>query len=300
MSKVKSVIKSAFNHCGLEITRPRGQPVKQSELALDYDLHIAPRWGYGLAPSARIAEAIAVHQALYARTLNGFQKYRSAIHTIPRDARDDDPASPHWNNLFLSGLDAASLVGFVLEARPQVYLEIGSGNSTKFSRHAIRLAGLKTKIISIDPQPRAEIDAICDKILRVPLEMADHQVFSILQAGDILFFDGSHRVFTNSDVAVFFLEILPSLPPGVLVHVHDIFLPLDYPPEWNARFYSEQYMLAAMLLCRDRPFDVILPNCYVTLDAELSKTAADLMSGTGIAPSPAVSFWIRTRALRER
>src|SRR5262249_34407485 len=92
-----------------------------------------------------------------------------------------------------------------------------------------------------------------------------------------------------------FLEILPNLPPGVLVHIHDIFLPLDYPPEWNDRFYSEQYMLAAMLLCRDRPFDIILPNCYAMSDPALSEKASTLLSGTGIDPALAVSFWMGTR-----
>jgi hypothetical protein len=295
MPRIKAAVKAAINYCGLELTRSQPGPSKQTHLELDYDLRIAPRWGYGLEPNKRIERSIAAHQALYARTLDGFLRYRSAISAIPPDSLADDLASPYWNNLFLSGLDAASLVCFVLETRPHVYFEIGSGNSTKFARHAIKLGGLQTKVISVDPQPRAEIDVLCDKVFRMRLEDSDNRIFSILEAGDILFFDGSHRVFTNSDVAVFFLEILPSLPPGVLVHIHDIFLPLDYPPEWNDRFYSEQYMLAAMLLCRDRPFDIILPNCYVMSDPALSKTASNLMSGTGIEPAPAVSFWIRTR-----
>jgi hypothetical protein len=295
MSKITNAIKTTFNYCGLELARSQPGLSKQKRLELDYDLHIAPRWGYRLEPNKHIEKAIAANQALYARTLGTFLRYRSAISAIPHDSLAEDPVSPHWNNLFLSGLDAASLLCFVLETRPQVYFEIGSGNSTKFARHAIKLAGLQTEVISVDPQPRAEIDALCDKVCRMRLEDSDHQIFSVLQAGDILFFDGSHRVFTNSDVAVFFLEILPSLPPGVLVHIHDIFLPLDYPPEWNDRFYSEQYMLAAMLLCRERPFDVILPNCYVMSDPALSKTASTLMSGAGINPAPAVSFWIRTR-----
>jgi hypothetical protein len=173
-------------------------------------------------------------------------------------------------------------VCLILETNPQVYFEIGSGNSTKFARHAMRAGDLKTKVISVDPHPRAEIDALCDKVFRMPLEESDHKIFSSLQAGDILFFDGSHRVFTNSDVAVFFLEILPSLPPGILVHIHDIFLPLDYPPEWNYRFYFGQYILAAMLLCQNRPFDVVLPNRYVTSDPEILEIASELMSETGV------------------
>jgi len=298
VSKITHAVKTAFNYCGLEVARYRpDRPAlaKQNRLELDYDVRIAPRWGYELEANKHIERAIAAHRARYARTLNGFLRYRGAISAIPGDSADDDPVSPHWNNPFFSGLDAASLVCFVLETRPQVYLEIGSGNSTKFARYAIKLDGLRTKIISLDPQPRAEIDALCDEVCRMRLEDSTHQVFSVLQAGDILFFDGSHRIFTNSDVAVFFLEILPSLPPGILVHIHDIFLRLDYPPEWNDRFFSEQYILAAMLLCRNRPFDIVLPNCYVTSDPALSKTAAMLMSVTGIDPAPAVSFWIQTR-----
>lgn len=290
MSKIRTAVKLAFNYCGLEVTR-----YSQRRIELDYDLHIVPRWGYGLEPNRRIEREIAEHRAVYAQTLGSFLRHKTALSTICYVSLTNDQASPHWNNLFFSGLDAASLVCFVLETRPQVYFEIGSGHSTKFARHAIKLGGLQTKVISIDPCPRAEIDALCDEVFRMPLEDSRHQIFPILQAGDILFFDGSHRVFTNSDVSVFFLEVLPNLPPGILVHIHDIFLPLDYPPEFNDRFYSEQYMLAAMLLCRERPFDIILPNCYVTSDPSLSKTAATLMSETGIEPAPAVSFWIKTR-----
>jgi Methyltransferase domain len=295
VSKITYAVKTAFNYCGLELARSRPALAKQKRLELDYDLRIAPRWGYGLEANKHIERAIAAHRALYARTLNGFLKYGRVIAAIPGDSADEDPVLPQWNNTFFSGLDAASLVCFVLEARPRVYFEIGSGNSTKFACHAIKSNGLRTKVISIDPQPRAEIDALCDEVCRMRLEDCDHHIFSVLQAGDILFFDGSHRIFTNSDVAIFFLEILPSLPPGVLVHIHDIFLPLDYPPEWNDRFYSEQYILAAMLLCRDRPFDIVLPNCYVTSDPTLFKSASMLMSGTGIDPAPAVSFWIQTK-----
>ena len=64
----------------------------------------------------------------------------------------------------------------------------------------------------------------------------------------------------NSDVAVFFLDILPNLAPGVVVHIHDVFLPDDYPPQWIERYYSEQYLLACYLLAESTKFDVILPN----------------------------------------
>jgi hypothetical protein len=294
MLKIRSVAKAAFNYCGVEVSRLQRSRPEQRHIELEYDLHIAPRWGHGLQPNKLIEKPISEGQVFYAQTLNGFMRRKTQLSTIPYGSLAENPALPCWTNDFFSGFDAASLVCFILETQPQVYLEIGSGNSTKFARHAINLGNLQTKVISVDPHPRAEIDTLCDDVIRLPLEQTDHQIFSILRPGDILFFDGSHRIFTNSDVAVFFLEVLPALRPGILVHVHDIFLPFDYPPEWNQRFYSEQYMLAAMLLCQQRPFDIVLPNCYVMSDPTLSKAPTTLMSGTGIEPGP-VSFWIRTR-----
>jgi hypothetical protein len=101
-----------------------------------------------------------------------------------------------------------------------------------------------------------------------------------IRSGDILFFDGSHRTFTNSDVTVFFLETLPRLPPGVIVHIHDIFLPADYPPEWNKRMFSEQYILAAMLLGKAPAFRTLLPDYFACTDPELVPHVAALVRPT--------------------
>ena len=138
------------------------------------------------------------------------------------------------------------------------------------------------RIVSVDPEPRASIDALCDDVVRAGLEYSDLSLFNQLEAGDILFFDGSHRTFTNSDVTVFFLEIIPRLKPGITVHIHDIFLPVDYPPEWSRRLYSEQYMLAAMLLCKSSPVKTILPNWYVCNDGTLTHHIADLLVQLGM------------------
>jgi hypothetical protein len=95
--------------------------------------------------------------------------------------------------------------------------------------------GLETSITSVDPEPRREVDALCQHTIRRPLEEVDVAVFDNLQPGDIVFMDGSHRVFTNSDSTVFFLDILPRLGDGVVVGIHDIFLPFDYPPNGETR-----------------------------------------------------------------
>jgi len=111
------------------------------------------------------------------------------------------------SRLRLSGIifssAAAGLVCFVLETRPRVYFEIGSGNSTKFARHAIKLGGLQTKVISVDPHPRAEIDALCDEDIRMPLEDSDHRIFSILQGWLVIFFFSTDRTASSP------LSILP-------------------------------------------------------------------------------------------
>ena len=117
----------------------------------------------------------------------------------------------------------------------------GSGDAAKFARRAIQDHGLPTYLTSIDPQPRASIDRSCDRVVRSPLEEVDQQ-FAELQAGDFLFIDSSHRTFTNSDVTILFMNLLPRLRDGVVVHLHDIFWPFDYPPEWNDRYSSEQYL----------------------------------------------------------
>jgi predicted O-methyltransferase YrrM len=231
--------------------------------------------------------------------------YKHVLHQIPLNKDNGNAGYPFWLNGWFSTLDAASLVCFLSMRKPSRYIEIGSGFSTMFARFAINSQGLATSLTSIDPQPRADIDKHCDNVVRTRLEDCDLSVFDQLTAGDILFFDGSHRVFTNSDVTVFFLEVLPRLSPGVLVHMHDIFLPFDYVPQWNARLYSEQYILAAMLICERPPFDVVMPNYFVCKDDDLVKHVKSMFAPTdggheipmtysNAAAVPGVSFWIQT------
>ena len=155
-------------------------------------------------------------------------------------------------------------------------------------------------VVSIDdppqPEPRAAIDAVCDHVYRSPVESVGLEVFDSLQPGDILFVDSSHRVFMNSDVEVIFLDVLPRLKPGVLVHFHDIWLPYDYPERWVDRYYSEQYMLAALLLFGDQ-YEIVLPNRFITEDQELGDVLSPLWNSAELAGAPTQggSFWIRRK-----
>jgi hypothetical protein len=266
-------------------------------VVLDYPVKPLPRWGYGRPQHRRIRQRLDAGRERYAELLGRFLDFADNLVEIPLH---EPPAytEPYWVNGWITGLDSVALYGMLAVHDPATYLEIGSGTSTKFARKAIRDHGLRTRIVSIDPLPRSSTDAICDQIVRYPLEDADLSVFDQVRPGDVVFMDGSHRALQNSDVCVFFLEVLPELPPGVLVHVHDIQLPDDYPWDWAPRYYSELYMLAAHLLADGGRTEVVLPNYFICKDPELSLVLQPLWSKLGLEGTDAsgVGFWFRTPA----
>jgi Methyltransferase domain len=253
------------------------------------------RYGYGRPSHPRLAEILARDDGRYRDVLGELGAYADDLAKIPLD--ETDPLQPHWRNRYLFGIDGASLYGFIRARAPRLFVEIGSGNSTLFANRARVDGGLDTRIVSVDPEPRRDIDSICDRVLRQPLEEADLGIFAELTAGDVLFMDGTHRVFTNSDATVFFLDVLPELAPGVLVGIHDIHLPDDYRPEHSRRYYSEQYMLAAYLLGEASWLESALPCWYVCHHPQLEGLAHSLIPPEFAKRSPAgVIFWLTSRA----
>ena len=271
MSGLKTkVLKSVYDrymHWRLkDLTHP------EYPVLLDYPVRPRPRYGEGRPPHPEINALLARGDDSYRATLGALAGFTEQLARIPETASPDAPGEPDWGNKFFTAMDAVALYSLLGLRRPARYFEVGSGNSTKFARRAAHDLGLDTRIVSLDPAPRAEVDALCDRVIRQPLEDADQSVFDELEAGDVLFIDNSHRVFENSDVTVFFLEVLPRLKPGLVVHVHDIFLPYDYPSVWAGRHYSEQYLLAAYLLAGYARLEVLLPLAYVTQHPALGGT----------------------------
>lgn len=238
------------------------------QISLDYPVTPQSRWGYGKPSHPELTRIIAQADDTFKNYLSLFSDFEDRLLAIPMTADDEDPVAC-WDNAWLPVMDALSLYSMMAHHKPQRYFEVGSGNSTRFTKLAIEDFELSTHIISVDPQPRAYVDSLCDEVHRCPLEELDLKLFDQLEAGDFVFIDNSHRVFCNSDVTLFFLEILPRLKPGIIVQVHDIFLPNDYPPAWHNRYYSEQYLLAAYLL-GGNTLKVLLPNNYIIRHNELS------------------------------
>ena len=244
-------------------------------IPVDYRVRPRPRYGHGQPTNPYLHQLLDSRRSQYEQLLAQFVEFGDHFAKIQFDP-SEDATQPHWSNTYIPPLDGMSIYSMLAIHRPKRLLEIGSGNSTKFARRAVADHNLPTHITSIDPLPRAECDVICDRLIRHRLEDADLSVFDELQPGDVLYMDGSHRCFPNSDVTVFFLEILPRLKPGVIVAVHDILLPYDYPPRWMKRFYSEQYVMGAYMLGQGEKFETLLPNNFISQDEGLMGVLAPL------------------------
>jgi hypothetical protein len=207
----------------------------------------------------------------------------------------DSDLTINWANHFIPAVDGMSIAWAAKKAR-NTFIEIGSGNSTIFARAALRRQPSPAKLVSIDPHPRAEIDALCDEIIRTPLEDVDLEIFDRLGPGDVLFIDNSHRSLMNSDVTVAMLDILPRLRSGVLLGIHDIFLPFDYFATWAQRAYNEQYLIACYLLGGDK-FQIELANYWIYRqklhESPLAATWARL--GEKVRDRPPSAFWMTRR-----
>jgi Methyltransferase domain len=293
LHQIKKTVRTATKLAGFDL-HPYSKTNWKWGYGVDeyYPVDPKPRWGFGNLPHAKLAEVIERDRANYVGLIQAFSGCHDIFSKIPLTS-DELSTTPYWQNVWFKDLDAVSLIGILASRKPMRYFEIGSGNSTKFARFAINHARLQTTITSLDPNPRSSIDTLCDNVIRQPLEESDLSLFDQLQAGDVLFFDGSHRAFTNSDVTVFFLELLPRLQSGVIVQIHDIFLPWDYPPHWNRRLYSEQYILAAMMLCPQQPFKILLPNWFAGQDERLRAQVEAITKPLGCTPD-GYSFWLET------
>lgn len=170
----------------------------------------------------------------------------------------------YFNNGFFQGGDAEYWYSLIRLKKPKTIIEIGSGHSTLMARLAIERnmranPSYACNHISIEPYEAPHLDKLGLQVYRKRVEDMDIDFFQKLEANDILFIDSSHIIRPQGDVLFEHLEIIPTLKSGVIVHIHDIFSPRDYPDEWileDVRFWNEQYLLESFLSF-NRDFKII-------------------------------------------
>ena len=205
-------------------------------------------------------------------------------------AAAEDPR--HYNpiNNYFSPADACPSYLIARIFRPKTWFEIGSGNSTRVVRQAISDGNLATKLICIDPYPRVDISSVADEVIRSEVQtMPVHSIVDRLNRNDVLFIDSSHELKAGGDVPYLLLNVIPKLRAGVIVHIHDVFLPYDYPRRWVQEYpaWDEQYVVQAMLQFGSS-LDVVWPGYYVQKNRpEISSMLDFLTEGR------AQSLWLR-------
>ncbi|MBE7635818.1 class I SAM-dependent methyltransferase [Sneathiella sp. P13V-1] len=203
------------------------------------------------------------------------------------------PPEPRWEQDWFPRLDGAAAYTMVRSHKPKRIIEVGSGHSTRFMYRAIRDEGLNTTLSAIDPAPRADITKLPVKIDNRIVQETDLDIFSALEANDILFIDSSHIAMPGTDVDYLFTNVLPTLPEGTIVHIHDIFLPDAYPAEWEWRGYNEQQAVVGFL---SGGYDILFSSHYA------SKYMTDEISSQGLDNIPLqegafeTSLWLQKKS----
>jgi predicted O-methyltransferase YrrM len=203
------------------------------------------------------------------------------------------PPEPRFDQDWFPRLDAAVLYGLVRGRRPRRVVEVGSGHSTRFVTRAARDAGRVTEIVCVDPAPRARLDGLPVRHVAALLQDADPALFAGLAASDVLLIDSSHVAVPGSDVDLLLNEVLPALVPGVLVHLHDIFLPDPYPEAWAWRGYNEQVAVGCLL--QGGAFGLLFSSHLVTTRAADRLAASPLARLPLLPGAPESSLWLEKR-----
>jgi hypothetical protein len=174
------------------------------------------------------------------------------------------------NSLFSYG-DAMMLHCVLRHFRPRRLLEVGSGFSSAVILDTDdKFLGGSLTCTFVDPYPqrlrgllRGE-DAARHSLVVKPVQAVPLELFDELHSGDVLFIDSSHVSKVGSDVNHLVFEVLPRLEPGVLVHIHDVFFPFEYPREWiyQGRAWNENYLLRAFLMF-NTAFEIVVFNSYL-------------------------------------
>lgn len=207
--------------------------------------------------------------------LTRLRPFAAELDVIPYEP---SASAPFWfTHEFLTSFpdyDTAVLYSMLRYLKPKRYVEVGCGYSSIISSYALQRNqrdGATCDAVYADPDPRLPMDKVLTggRLILKPVQQVPLEVFTALQAGDVLFIDTSHVLKIQSDVEQEIVRILPSLAPGVWIHFHDVFTPYDYPEEWvrqQVRLWAnEQYALESLLSGGDR-YQIEIPLHYLVRD----------------------------------
>lgn len=225
-------------------------------------------------------------------------RFRDEYETFAREPTAVSHQYYLGNDQFNS-VDGEMLYCMIRHFKPARVFEIGSGNSTYLAAQAVlknEMEGHECELVAFEPYPNEVLAAGfpgLSRLVRTKIQDVPLAQFNKLRENDILFIDSSHVLKIGSDVQYEYLEILPRLNRGVVVHIHDIFLPAEYPRKWvleDRRFWTEQYLLQAFLAFNDS-FQVVWAGSYMHLrHSHKLKVAFSSYDQRRHWPG---SFWIR-------
>jgi hypothetical protein len=229
-----------------------------------------------------------------------FPEYKDELKFKVNKADTKAPYEFYLNNSGFGLGDAGVLHLMIRHFKPRAIIEVGSGNSTLVSAAAVlknQEDGFPCRLTAIEPYPREYLKEGFPGLDGLKVEKAENvEIDFFMQLGedDILFIDSSHVMRIGNDVNFLYLEVLPRLKKGVIVHIHDIFLPYHYPKEGviqNRTFWTEQYLLQAFL-CLNNVYEVLFANYYMFKEYP-DKMNAIFKSPQGYSKHVFNSFWIR-------
>lgn len=193
-----------------------------------------------------------------------------SLHADPSINLEIDARPPRIRNRYYGTPDAEIYAAMVGHTTPSVVVEVGGGYSTLIARRAIERFSPTTELVVIDPEPRTDVRQAADRLLLEQVERVPRELIE-LPPDAILFIDSSHVLRIGGDVEYLYGTVLPTLAPGVRVHIHDVYLPFDYPSFAAEHWWTEQPVLQALLSHSPR-YRVELATRWLT------RTAPDVMA----------------------
>ena len=249
-------------------------------------------------PKERLLPGIDLNEVGQLTLLQNFT-YASELLAIPVQKSAVD-CFGFYNGAFEHG-DAEALYSIIRHFKPRRMIEVGCGQSTLMAGLAIAQnlrddPAYRCEHVGIEPFEQPWLDKLGVRIIREKIECCPDEMFKSLKSGDVLFIDSSHIIRRQGDVLHEILYLLPQISRGVLIHIHDIFLPRDYPSEWaifDRRLWNEQYLLEAFLTL-NKEFEVVCALNWLSHNRRKEMEVAFPMMAHRLDAEPA-SFWIRRK-----